>query len=530
MYDKLDEKGNWNLLNILNPRKKDKKSTEKPVEPIKIPGENWKEISYEMDGSVKQLFLNLTKMQIPFDYEKTLVEFFPSDMEVDDNGNYFKQIGDSKTMFCGHLDTYCRVYERVWHVIDGDIIKTDGTSTLGGDDKAGIVVMIKMMEANVPGLYYFFRGEEGVTSPTGTWGSRQALKSRGDFFKGYEKCVAFDRKAHTSIISSQMYTACCSQEFVSALIEEFKKNGMEYIDDPTGMWCDSGVFMELIPEVTNISMGYKSEHTFNETQDIAHLEKLVEAAIKIDWDSLPVKRDPTKVTKSIGRYKYDNSWDSWDDNYSRSQSKSVMLPKTISNKSNKKEYSSMKELFDIICELLLGIDYDCLNPEFFSESDEIYFQNYDTNDFFGLRIIDFDIYLSDDSTLKKYTNIGSLEDFKNHMNIESDDYSNELDNELDRHLGKSYKEEDFNYTKEQIKAFTELAEKNKYLLKTVMDDMTESKSTTVDGKLWLDVDNELNKLGYKSTYDSSNTAINPDTFTEYVIDNWIEMQFLLKKV
>ena len=117
---------------------------------------NYVEIDYTMDGSVKQLFLNLTKMQIPFNYEKTLAEFFPKDMEVDGNGNYWKKIGDNDIMFCGHLDTYCREHKRVWHIIEGDIISTDGTTTLGGDDKAGITVMIKMMEAGVPGLYYFF--------------------------------------------------------------------------------------------------------------------------------------------------------------------------------------------------------------------------------------------------------------------------------------------------------------------------------------------------------------------------------------
>jgi len=159
-----------------------------------IKKKDYVEIDYTMDGSVKQLFLNLTKMQIPFNYEKTLVEFFPKDMEVDGNGNFWKKIGDNDIMFCGHLDTYCREYKRVWHVIEGDIITSDGTTTLGGDDKAGITIMIKMMEAGIPGLYYFFRGEEGVTSPTGTWGSKQAIKSRKDFFSNINKCIAFDRK------------------------------------------------------------------------------------------------------------------------------------------------------------------------------------------------------------------------------------------------------------------------------------------------------------------------------------------------
>ena len=105
------------------------------------------EIDYTLDGSVKQLFLNLTRMQIPFNYEQTVAHLFPRGMKIDDHGNYYIKIGNSKTMFCGHLDTYSYEFKRVFHVIEGNIIKTDGTTTLGGDDKAGITIMIKMIEA-----------------------------------------------------------------------------------------------------------------------------------------------------------------------------------------------------------------------------------------------------------------------------------------------------------------------------------------------------------------------------------------------
>jgi len=529
-------------------------------------------IDYTMDGSVKQLFLNLTKMQIPFNYEKTLVEFFPN-MEIDGHGNYYKKVGTSKTMFCGHLDTYCREYKRVWHVIDGDIIKTDGTTTLGGDDKAGIVVMIKMMEANIPGLYYFFRGEEGVTSPSGTWGSKQALKSRGDFFKDYDKCVAFDRKANTSIISEQMYSECCSSEFVNALISEFKKNGMDYRNDPTGMWCDSGVFMETIPECTNISMGYKAEHTFNEEQDIVHLEKLVNAAINIDWEKLPVKRDPTLVSKSIGRFSYEQDWDVWDRGYSNAKRNTVYKQHYTNKK--KSEYDTMEELFVLVQELLTDMNYECLNPDDFKETVEIYFSNVDYDDFFGLRIIDFDIYLSDDDTLKKYTNIGDFDNFKKHLmtginpnDIESDNTQNTMSeeelikkiSEVKYQLDQTYDEEDsndlakqlnilekqldkinknksvkkeiskseFNYTEEQQKAFKDLSSYDLDLLKSVMDDMKTNNTKTLKSELWLKIDHGFKKLGYKVNYGVHGTEINPDEYTEWIYDYWTNMESLLK--
>ncbi len=550
LYERRRSRSKTRRERILNPNYDPKNKHEKTNQIVNkiINRENYKELDYTLDGSVKQLFLNLTRMQIPFDYEKTLAIYFPDDMEVDGHGNYYKKIGDSKVMFCGHLDTYCREYKRVWHIIDGNTIKTDGTTTLGGDDKAGITIMLKMMEANVPGLYYFFRGEEGVTSPTGTWGSKQALKSRGDFFKGYEKCIAFDRKGTTSIISEQMYTECCSSEFVKALEEEFKTNGLEYKDDPTGMWCDSGVFMEIIPECTNISVGYKSEHTFNEEQNLEHLEKLVEASININWEKLPVKRDPSIVSKGVGRYKYDwdYDWDYYGSAYSRKKSTNY-YPATTSNYNKsvtKRDYVTMGEMFEHVVELLEQLDYECLNAESFKEIEEIYFINYQTNDFFGIRIIDFEIYMSEDETLKKYVNLGNLESFKRYImtgiypqNIEEIDT---LDDQARRHLDsiskeieydskKSTKKYNFQYSKLQMDTFKDFAEKYPDIVKVILDNYVKSGEPTMSNNMWLDVDKKMHNLGYKVDYSSSGNSISPDDFAEWVVDNWKDMKELINK-
>ncbi len=493
------------------------------------------EIDYAMDGSVKQLFLNLTKMQIPFEFEKTIKEFLPDDIETDEHGNFFKQIGDSKVMFVCHLDTYAREYKKVWHVIDGDIIKTDGTTTLGGDDKAGAVVMIKMMEANIPGLYYFFRGEEGVLSPTGTWGSKQALKSKKEFFKKFEKCVAFDRRGISSIISSQMYGDCCSDEFVNALEKEFKNNGLEYKKDTTGMWCDSGVFMETIPECTNISVGYKSEHTFAEEQNIDHLEKLVKTVIKINWEGLPVKRDPSEVSSYVGRYKYDWGYE-WED-FGRSR-KSTYKSKNKSTQSRVRDYVSMDDMFFELVDLLSDFDYDCLNPDYFKETEEMYFMNYDTNDFIAIRIIDFDIYISEDETLKKFTNVGDLDDFQKYIVGGIDPVNiDELDDKTTNHLSAIMREIEpnqstqkfmkYNYTEEQLETFTDIANNNLDLLEDVMNDMLNSNKLVVSNNLWMKIDSTMIDMGYHIDYSNDGSGINPDEFTEWISDNWIEMQDLI---
>lgn len=498
------------------------------------------EINYNLDGSVKQLFLNLTRMQIPFNYEQTVAHLFPRGMKMDDHGNYYIKVGNSKTMFCGHLDTYCYEFRRVFHVIDGDIIKTDGTTTLGGDDKAGITIMIKMIEAKVPGLYYFFRGEEGVTSPSGTWGSKQALSSYKDFFKDYDRCIAFDRKGNNSIITQQLYTECCSDEFATKLKEELNKTGLNYDDDPTGMWSDSGVFMELIPECTNLSVGYKNEHTFNETQDIAHLKKLVDVCINIDWEKLPVKRDPSAPpTYSRGKYggysggysggygKY-SSYNRWDreydddiystkydyDNYGSGI-------KEIKPTFNVKKHKTMKELFVYVCDLLSDYNYDCLNPTDFEETEEMYFQNYKTQDFFGLKIVDYDIYISEDETLKSYEFIGDIDSFESYLTIGYNTYNNNKEPEKDTDVLA-------HFTKEQERVYRDFINNRPDILSKIIEEVLGNKVKSLSSPMWLVVDDAMSNYGIKLNYDDIN-GINADDLVDWIYYNWEECEKIKKK-
>ena len=357
-----------------------KASQEKNPEKVSLVRRRIKQdVDYTMDGSVKQLFLNLTKMEVPFGQEKTLEEFMPPGIKKDAHGNFYIKIGETKTIFCCHLDTYSYERKRVWHVIRDNKIYTDGTTVLGGDDKAGMVIMLKMIEAGVPGLYYFFRGEEGVLSPTGTWGSKQALQSYKENFKKYEKCIAFDRKGIDNIITEQMYTECCSTEFATELIDGLNKFGFKYFNDPTGMWCDSGVFMETIPECTNISVGFYNEHTFSEYQDMAHLEKLVETCIKIDWEKLPTKRDPSVVTKSIGRYNYDYDY-SW---YNQRSSSKYYHSNNVYQ--TKRDYATLSDLFWHIEDIFGEIGYNPISDNY-AEGEAYCFQHYETRDTVCVRV------------------------------------------------------------------------------------------------------------------------------------------------
>jgi hypothetical protein len=213
-------------------------------------------------------------------------------------------------MFTCHLDTACRKQEKVTHVINNNIIKTNGKTILGADDKAGMVVLLYMIENKVPGLYYFFIGEEvgciGSGNLSTTW-------SDTEFSHTVTKVVSFDRRSDCSVITDQWMGRCCSDEFASELALRLNSAGynLKLAPDDTGVLTDSAQFMDIVPECTNISVGYNYEHTTSEYQDIDYLSRLCKSVVKIDWETLPIERDP--YSDEYDDYEDSPGWDDEDE-------------------------------------------------------------------------------------------------------------------------------------------------------------------------------------------------------------------------
>jgi len=239
----------------------------------------------------RSTFLSLTTKTYPHGHEDEVLDFLP-DLNKDKVGNYYKIIGDNPTtMFTSHLDTADRsqVDTSLYSIIDDDeeYIVTDGNTILGSDDKSGITVMLYMMNHNIPGLYYFFIGEE-----RGGIGSYALADIYSDvsYLKDINKCISFDRRNYYSVITQQMGEQCCSDEFGNALCDELNKSGLKMSLDTGGIYTDSASFIDLIPECTNISVGYFNEHTVGEYQNMTFLESLCESCVLVNWDKLPIKR------------------------------------------------------------------------------------------------------------------------------------------------------------------------------------------------------------------------------------------------
>jgi len=241
--------------------------------------------------NVRETFISLVTETYPMGHEEEVVQYLPENLERDQYGNYYAVIGDSDTVFTCHLDTASRTKSKVrllTYQKDGqDFIKTNENSILGADDKAGVAVLMYMMAKGVPGVYWFFMGEERGGIGSG--------KVAGDFesypfMQGKKKMISFDRRNYYSVITEQMGVTCCSNEFAESLCKELNKGGLKLNLDPTGVFTDSANFIDLIPECTNVSVGYFNEHTHNEIQNISYLEKLAEACVNVNWDKLVINR------------------------------------------------------------------------------------------------------------------------------------------------------------------------------------------------------------------------------------------------
>lgn len=286
---------------------------------------------------IKETFLRLTSRTYPHGTEKEIFGLLPKNLKTDSFGNRFLKIGKNPTtLFASHLDTATQQLTNVHHVINDGICKTDGSSILGADDKAGVTIMLNMIEHNVPGIYYFFLGEE-----VGCLGSKDLAKRvKESNLENIKRVISFDRRGTDSIITFQMSKRCCSDKFALALAKELNDKGatdytndivFNYKDDNTGLYTDSAQFIDLYPECTNISVGYKNEHTCKETQDLNFLEKLANVAVLIDWENLPTERDHTKVEyKSYNTYYgggyyggWDEDWSDWGEDYYSSRYKNT---------------------------------------------------------------------------------------------------------------------------------------------------------------------------------------------------------------
>lgn len=199
----------------------------------------------------------------------------------DEFGNRFIDIGrgKSRVMWSAHTDTVHpsggEGFQKVCVNDDGHLALAKGeyARCLGADDGAGVFILLELIYQQKPGLYVFHRGEE-----KGRLGSKFIAENYPGLLANIDYCIAFDRKSYGSVITHQRGRRTCSQGFVNDLARMM--DGELYLEaDDGGSYTDSATYDEIIPECTNISVGYDRQHTSSETLDTDYLFAVCSAFI-----------------------------------------------------------------------------------------------------------------------------------------------------------------------------------------------------------------------------------------------------------
>ena len=162
---------------------------------------------------------------------------------------------------------------------------------LGGDDSAGVFLMREMILAGKPGGYVFHRGEE-----CGGLGSAHVRANESHRLEPYCAAIALDRAGYTSVITHQFRGETASLPFALSLAKALAKAGMKgYKPDSTGTFTDTANYADIIPECSNLSIGYAKAHSPDETLDTGFVLRLRDALVKLDLSRLDIVRDPLEV-------------------------------------------------------------------------------------------------------------------------------------------------------------------------------------------------------------------------------------------
>lgn len=238
-------------------------------------------------------------------YEEAFIDRYirPLGPEQDGYGNLWLDIGtDPHVLWSSHTDTV--------HTHSGFQIvsskkgiarlselnkreKRQYPSCLGADCTTGVWLMLEMIEAEVPGRYVFHRAEE-----IGGKGSSYVATHTPERLAGINFAIAFDRRGQNEVITNQGWTQTASNAFADSMIAQL---GMGFKKSTNGIFTDTANYEHIVPECTNISVGYERAHTSGEYQDLNFAMRLRDKLCQIDTTQLVIARDPKKVKKFKAR-------------------------------------------------------------------------------------------------------------------------------------------------------------------------------------------------------------------------------------
>lgn len=272
---------------------------------------------------------------------ETYIKGLPG-MQMDKYGNFWLSIPQADgtpatTLFSAHTDTVHKAKATGTYplTVNDQILSVKDGGVLGADDGTGIWILLNLIEASVPGLYIFHREEE-----IGGNGSTFIAQRHAGILEKYNRAIAFDRKGTKDIITHQGGERCCSDAFAEAFAAQLN-DGTDflYTGDDGGSFTDTKNYTLLIPECTNLAVGYYDQHTLFECQDMSFVTRLINRLIAVDWEALPTVRDKTVV---------EDLWADWNDRWSNFNTNT-----TAGYSTRKKDKSAEGEDLEAMCDLIM---------------------------------------------------------------------------------------------------------------------------------------------------------------------------------
>jgi len=278
----------------------------------------------------------------------------------DRDGNYVLRIGDNPTIcFASHHDTVHKTEGLQQLVVTNNIVSVaDPTisSCLGADCTTGVWLMLGMIEQGIEGVYVVHAAEE-----IGCIGSSALVKSNPYWLSHIDAVISFDRYGDNSVITHQMGIRTASDAFSKSFATALDLP--QLVSDKHGSYTDSNEYANVVPECTNISVGYYGQHTVNETQDLEYADLLMYALTQADWSKLVISRDP-----SLYETHYDDD-DWWSKSWGRLSTNSTYNDNRVSEPLDDHDMESLISLVtdnpSAVAELLskLGFSPDLLIDE-----------------------------------------------------------------------------------------------------------------------------------------------------------------------
>jgi len=160
----------------------------------------------------------------------------------------------------------------------------------------GVYLMREMILAGRPGAYVFHHGEE-----RGGIGSALLARHEAQWLARFDMAIALDRQGTGDIVTHQFGMRTASDTFAESLASEIARHdpGLHYAPSP-GVYTDTAEYAEIIPECTNLSVGYKGQHTTCESVDARHVDRLLGALLSLDVSQCVIARDPQLYESEYG--------------------------------------------------------------------------------------------------------------------------------------------------------------------------------------------------------------------------------------